>query len=141
MALKRIYGIKLGINTQRLPELSDLVAKASNCPVPPWKAVVGKNAFVHESGIHVHGILQNPQTYEAFDPAEVGWQHQLVVGKHSGRHTVQQLLQQHGILLNPTDTQSVLEAIRSRSTQIKRNLTVEELLSLVPTGKKAVSHL
>jgi homocitrate synthase NifV len=140
MALKRIYGIKLGINTQRLPELSDLVAKASNCPVPPWKAVVGKNAFVHESGIHVHGILQNPQTYEAFDPAEVGWQHQLVVGKHSGRHTVQRLLQQHGILLNPTDTQSVLEAIRSRSTQIKRNLTVEELLSLVPTERKAVSH-
>jgi homocitrate synthase NifV len=132
MALKRIYGIKLGINTQRLPELSRLVAKASNCPVPPWKAVVGKNAFVHESGIHVHGILQNPLTYEPFDPAEVGWQHQLVVGKHSGRHTIQTLLQQHGILLNPTDTQSVLEAIRSRSTQIKRNLTVEELLSLVP---------
>jgi homocitrate synthase NifV len=132
MALKRIYGIKLGINTQRLPELSRLVAKASNCPVPPWKAVVGKNAFVHESGIHVHGVLQNPLTYEPFDPAEVGWQHQLVVGKHSGRHTIQALLQQHGILLNPTDTQSVLEAIRSRSTQIKRNLTVEELLTLVP---------
>jgi homocitrate synthase NifV len=132
MALKRIYGIKPGIDTKRLTDLSHLVAKASNCPVPPWKAVVGRNAFVHESGIHAHGILQNPLTYEAFDPAEVGWQHQLVVGKHSGRHVVQTVLQQHGILLNPTDTQAVLDAIRYQSTQMKRNLTVEELLSLVP---------
>lgn len=133
MALKRIYGIKLGVETKRLPELSRLVAKASNCPVPPWKAVVGENAFVHESGIHAHGVLQNPKTYEPFDPTEVGAAHQLVVGKHSGRHAVESVLHQHGIILNPRDTQSVLEAIRHRSTEIKRSLTTEELLSLIPT--------
>ncbi|MEB3293403.1 MAG: homocitrate synthase [Synechococcales bacterium] len=132
MALKRIYGIKLGIQTQRLPELSQLVAKASNCPVPPWKAIVGRNAFVHESGIHTHGVLKNALTYEPFDPREVGWQHQLAIGKHSGRATIHAVLHEHGILLNPTETEQVLQAIRRWSTQVKRNLTVEELLSLVP---------
>jgi len=133
MALKCIYGIKTGIDTQRLSELSRLVAKASNCPVPPWKAVVGENTFVHESGIHAHGVLNNPSTYEPFDPAEVGWQRRLVVGKHSGRHLLLSILQQHGVTLNPEETQSVLDAVRDRSTQMKRNLTTEELLSLIPS--------
>jgi homocitrate synthase NifV len=131
IALKRIYGIKLGIQTQRLTELSQLVAKASNCPVPPWKAIVGRNAFVHESGIHAHGILKNALTYEPFDPSEVGWHHQLAIGKHSGRAAIQAVLNQYGILLNPSETDTVLQAIRSWSTQVKRNLTPEELLSLV----------
>ncbi len=64
MALKCIYGIEIGIDTKRLVELSQLVAKAVNYPVPAWKAIVGENAFAHESGIHVHGVLQNPDTYE-----------------------------------------------------------------------------
>ncbi|OLP16683.1 homocitrate synthase [Leptolyngbya sp. 'hensonii'] len=132
MALKRIYGIQSGIDTKRLLELSRLVARASNCPVPPWKAVVGENTFAHESGIHAHGVMQNPTTYEPFDPAEVGWERRLVIGKHSGRHLVMTVLQQHGIILSPEETQSVLQAVRDRSTQVKRSLTTEELLSLVP---------
>ena len=131
MALKRIYDIQLGIDTKRLLELSRLVAAASNCPIPPWKAVVGENTFAHESGIHAHGVIQNPVTYEPFDPAEVGWDRRFVVGKHSGRHAVQAILQQHGIMLNPADAQSVLEAIRSISVRLKRNLTIQELLNLV----------
>lgn len=136
MALKRIYGINPRINTPQLPALSSLVAKASNCPLPPWKAVVGENAFVHESGIHAHGVLQNPQTYEAFNPAEVGWEHRLVVGKHSGRHLVESILKQQGISLNNDDLQLILESIRSWSTKVKRNLTVDELLNLVPLDLK-----
>lgn len=133
MALKRIYGISLGIDTKRLLELSHLVADASNCPVPPWKAVVGANAFVHESGIHVHGVLQNPVTYQPFDPAEVGWQHRLAIGKHSGRHLLQEVLQQYGVKLSADEAQTVLQAVRDRSMQVKRSLTPDELLSLVPS--------
>jgi homocitrate synthase NifV len=134
MALKCIYGIKVGIQTQRLPELSRLVEKASNSPVPPWKAVVGRNAFVHEAGIHAHGVLQNPLTYEPFDPSEVGWQHQVVVGKHSGRHAIESVLQEHGIVLDATEMRSLLEAVRQRSTEVKHNLTPDELLNLIPNG-------
>ncbi|MCU0569570.1 MAG: homocitrate synthase [Oculatellaceae cyanobacterium Prado106] len=130
MALKRIHGIHLGIETQRLLELSRLVAAASNWPIPPWKAIVGENTFAHESGIHAHGILQDPATYEPFDPKEVGWEHRLVVGKHSGRHLVAQLLEQHGINLSAIDTQAVLDAVRQEAIAAKRSLTVEELLQL-----------
>ncbi|KGF73807.1 trans-homoaconitate synthase [Neosynechococcus sphagnicola sy1] len=144
MAVKRIYGIKLGIDTCRLPELSQLVVQASNCPLPPWKAIVGENAFVHESGIHAHGVLQNPQTYEPFDPAEIGWQHRLVLGKHSGRHLVQSILQEHGMSRTGNDLQFILDAVRRCSTQLKRNLTIEELLGLArdraPTIHPASIH-
>ncbi|MEA5582779.1 homocitrate synthase [Nodularia harveyana UHCC-0300] len=131
MSIKRIYGINLGIDTRRLLELSQLVASASNCHVPPWKAIVGENTFAHESGIHAHGVLQNPLTYEPFAPEEVGWERRLVVGKHSGRHLVTSLLQQNNIFLNSEETQSVLDAVRQESIQQKRNLTVEELVNLV----------
>ena len=131
MALKHIQGIDLGIDTTRLLTLSRLVATASGCKVPPWKAIVGENTFAHESGIHAHGVLQNPVTYEPFPPEEVGWERRLVVGKHSGRHLVTKLLQQQGISLNPEDTQSVLDAVRQQSVQNKRSLDVQELLSLV----------
>ena len=131
MAIKRIYGVDLGIDTPGLLELSQLVAAASGADVPPWKAIVGENTFAHESGIHAHGVLQNPITYEPFAPEEVGWERRLVVGKHSGRHLVANLLEQHGIFLNSQETQSVLDAVRHQSVQKKRSLTTEELLNLV----------
>lgn len=130
MALKQIYGLKAGIRTQHFLELSRFVAKTVNCAVPPWKAIVGENTFAHESGIHAHGVLHNPSTYEPFDPKEVGWQRRLVIGKHSGRHLLNQVLQDHGIQLDPDHGQSLLNAVRDRSTQLKRSLTVEELLIL-----------
>ncbi|NJR24060.1 MAG: homocitrate synthase [Richelia sp. CSU_2_1] len=135
MALKRIYGVQIGIDTKQLLELSRLVAKASNCPVPPWKAIVGENAFAHESGIHAHGILHDPVTYEPFAPEEVGWERRFVVGKHSGRHLVLSVLQQQGIFLDAEEVQSVLEAVRHQAVEVKRNLTIEELLSLVPQAR------
>ncbi|ARV60555.1 homocitrate synthase [Nostocales cyanobacterium HT-58-2] len=134
MALKCIYGLETGIDTKRLLELSRLVAKATNCPVPPWKAIVGENTFAHESGIHAHGVLQNPVTYEPFAPEDVGWERRLVVGKHSGRHLLLSVLQQHGINLSGIEIQSMLDAVRHKSIQTKRSLTVEELLSLVSQG-------
>jgi homocitrate synthase NifV len=137
MALKRIYGIEVGINTRRFRELSEFIVNASGCAVPPWKAIVGENAFTHESGIHAHGVLQNPSTYEPFAPEEVGWQRRLVVGKHSGKHLVSNLLQQYGITLTQEETRSLIDAVRSLSVQVKRSLTVEELLNLVPQERMA----
>lgn len=131
MAIKQIYGLKLGIDSQRLLEISRLVLKASGSHLPPWKAIVGDNAFTHESGIHAAGILKNPSTYEPFAPEEIGTERRLVAGKHSGRHLVSNLLQQQGISLPPEETQSVLDAVRQLSVQFKRNLTTGELLNLV----------
>jgi homocitrate synthase NifV len=137
MVLKRIYNIPVSIDTRRLQELSQLVATASGSAVPPWKAIVGENTFVHESGIHAAGVLKNPVTYEPFAPEEVGWERRLVVGKHSGRHLVSHLLQQHGVTLETDETQSVLDAVRNLSVQVKRSLTVEELLNLASSTKSS----
>lgn len=131
MALKCIYKTNLGIDTPRLLELSQLVAAASGANVQPWKAIVGKNTFAHESGIHAHGVLQNPDTYEPFAPEEVGWERRLVLGKHSGRHLISSLLAQYGIFLNPVETQTILDSVRHHSILKKRSLSIEELLNLV----------
>ena len=135
MALKRIYGLDVGIDTRRLLDLSRLVATASSSNVPPWKAIVGENTFAHESGIHAHSVLQNPTTYEPFSPEEVGWERRVVVGKHSGRHAVTQVLSEHGIKLNSEETKSVLDAVRQESVQKKRSLTTQEVLDLVQSGR------
>ncbi|NJL89548.1 MAG: homocitrate synthase [Coleofasciculaceae cyanobacterium SM2_1_6] len=140
MALKHIHGVQLGLDTTRLLELSRLVASASRCPVPPWKAIVGENAFAHESGIHTHGVLQNPVTYEPFAPEEVGWERRLVVGKHSGRHLLVSLLQQQHIFLRPEEIEALLAAVRSQAVQMKRSLTHDELLSLIPP-EKSYAHV
>ncbi|MEM6255474.1 MAG: homocitrate synthase [Cyanobacteria bacterium P01_D01_bin.156] len=131
MALRQVYGLKTNIQTQRFLELSRLVAHTINCPVPPWKAIVGANTFAHESGIHAHGVLHNPSTYEPFDPKDVGWQRRFVVGKHSGRHLLRQVLQNYGVQLDAHNSQFLLNAVRDLSTQLKRGLTVDELLTLV----------
>jgi homocitrate synthase NifV len=131
MAMKRIYGMNIGIDTRRFKEISEFVINASGCDLPPWKAVVGKNAFAHESGIHGHGVLQNPSTYEPFTPEEVGRERSLVVGKHTGKHIVTNLLQQYGIALNSEETRSLIDAVRELSVELKRSLTPNELLDLV----------
>jgi homocitrate synthase NifV len=139
MALKCIYKIETGIDTKRLVELSQLVAKATNYRVPPWKAIVGENAFAHESDIHAHGVLQNPDTYEPFAPEDVGCKRRFVIGKHSGRHLLLSVLQKYGITLSSAEIKSVLDAVRHHSVQIKRSLTIEELLSLIPQGSQLIT--
>jgi homocitrate synthase NifV len=138
VALKQIYGVKVGIDTRRLLELSQVVAQASGWGVPPWKAIVGNNSFAHEAGIHGAGVLKDPQTYEPFDPQEVGQQRRLVVGKHSGRHVLVNWLQENGIALTSEETQQLLTAVRQLAIQVKRSLTRDELMNLV--SQRRMSH-
>ena len=137
MALHRIYGINIGIDTSRFKEISEFVVQASGCDVPPWKAIVGENAFAHESGIHGHGVLQNPATYEPFNPKEVGRERRLVIGKHSGKHLITNLLQQYDIALSLEETRSLIDAVRDLSVELKRSLTPDELLNLIPNPSLA----
>ncbi|CAD5958933.1 Homocitrate synthase 1 [Planktothrix tepida] len=137
MALKQVYNLDLGIDTHHFQELSQFVEKASGGVVPPWKAIVGKNAFAHEAGIHAHGVLKNPFTYEPFAPQEVGGERRLAIGKHSGRHLLFDVLENHGIYLNSDETQGILEQVRNFSVQVKRDLTVQELVNLATERRSA----
>jgi len=96
MALKILYGYEIGVRTEKLVEVSRLVSRLTGVPVQPNKAIVGRNAFGHESGIHTHGILRNPATYEPFPPELVGARRWLAVGKHAGSHGIRAKLAEMG---------------------------------------------
>jgi D-citramalate synthase len=103
VALKLQYNVKTSIKTELLYDTSLLVSRLTGVPVQPNKAIVGENAFVHESGIHTHAILVEPSTYESIPPEIVGRTRRLVAGKHAGSHGIKAALEEMG--LHPTEDQ------------------------------------
>ncbi|HSF85080.1 MAG TPA: 2-isopropylmalate synthase [Acidimicrobiia bacterium] len=97
------YGVEIGADTKEIFETSRLVSSLTGYPIQYNKAVVGRNAFAHESGIHQHGVLRNRETYEIMDPASIGHQSMIVLGKHSGRAAFADALRKMGIQLEDED--------------------------------------
>jgi homocitrate synthase NifV len=126
-ALWRIHGLDLGLEMHAFPEISQLVAQASGRAVAPNKSIVGAAVFTHESGMHVDGLLKDPATYEGFDPAAVGRERHLVLGKHSGSHGVRHIYAQLGICLQSDETDWLLQRIRQFAVTTKRSPVMEEL--------------
>ncbi|ENZ02176.1 2-isopropylmalate synthase [Clostridium thermobutyricum] len=109
MALKTrndIYKINLDVNTEKIYRLSSLVSHFTGVKVQPNKAIVGANAFAHESGIHQHGVLTNRETYEIMTPESVGFKtNNMVLGKHSGRHAFENRVKELGYDILKEDIQ------------------------------------
>jgi 2-isopropylmalate synthase len=103
MSAESLYGVDSGIDTTRITELSQTVERASGIDTPGNKPVVGKNAFSHESGIHAAGVIENSDTFEpgVMTPEMVGAERELVLGKHTGTHSVRERLHEAGFA--PTD--------------------------------------
>lgn len=98
------YNLETTINTQHIYRASRLVSTLTGINVQPNKAIVGANAFAHESGIHQHGVLNNSITYEIMKPETIGLQaNKLVLGKHSGRHAFEDRLKELGYNLPPEE--------------------------------------
>lgn len=93
------YGVSTSIDTSQLARASRLVARLTGYPVQYNKAVVGRNAFAHEAGIHQHGVLSDKRTYEIMDAEAVGQSTEIVLGKHSGRHAFSDALGKMGLKL------------------------------------------
>jgi 2-isopropylmalate synthase len=99
-----VYGIGTGVDTSQILKTSRLVSALTGIPVQPNKAVVGSNAFAHESGIHQDGVLKERTTYEIMRADSVGLTaSNLVLGKHSGRHALRVRLEELGYTLTPED--------------------------------------
>lgn len=130
MGLKHACGIDTGVETHRFVELSRFVAKASRRPLPEWKPVVGRRVFSHESGLHADGVIKNPSNYEGFDPAEVGLDRRLVVGKHSGTSGLMERYRELGITVSRSEAVSLIEEVRAIAQEMKRPLNNGELLGL-----------
>jgi len=130
VALKFLYGVESGIRLDEIARVSRLVARLTGMPVPKIKAIVGENAFSHESGIHVHGVIRNPSTYEPISPEEVGMKRKIVIGKHSGLHALENILKQYGYVLGEIDLKGVLERVKEVADS-GRKLGDHELLQIV----------
>jgi len=131
MALQHLYGITTGVSPRHLPEVSQLVAEASGRPIPVNKSVVGEAVFTHESGVHVSGLLRDPVNYQSIDPKELGRDHRLVLGKHSGTAAIQWAYRQLGISIDERRAQAVLQLLREHSSQNKRQPNTDELHSFL----------
>jgi 2-isopropylmalate synthase len=112
LGLMAFYNIRTGVDTRKIGFTSKTVSRITGFPIPDNKAVVGNNAFAHESGIHVHGVLREPSTYEAISPELVGMQRSIVIGKHTGAHSVKQKLKEYGIELTDDQLTGVVERVK-----------------------------
>jgi len=100
------------IKTELLYETSKYVSKLAGMPVQPNKAIIGENAFGHESGIHTHGVLSNPLTYEPISPEIVGRNRWFQVGKHAGAHGISAMLEEYGIQPDKDQLKQILTKVK-----------------------------
>lgn len=119
------------INTRRLVPTSRLLSRITGMQVQRNKAIVGLNAFAHESGIHQHGMLKHRGTYEIMHPQDVGWeQSQMVLGRHSGRAALNDRLQTLGLAVDEAHLNEVFAAFKTLAEK-KREVFDADLESLV----------
>ena len=118
-----------GIKTKLLYDTSRFVSKLVGMTVQPNKAIVGENAFGHESGIHTHGVLSNPLTYEPISPELVGRTRWLQVGKHAGIHGMNAMLEEYGLRPDKEQSNQILDKVKNLGDQGK-HVTEVELLTI-----------
>lgn len=135
LGLRQCYGIDTSIDLKNFPALAECVAKASGRPIPLQKSLTGANAFTHESGIHVDGLLKDPANYQGFDPALVGRQHRVVLGKHSGTRAVKSVFAALGRELGDDEAGQLLGLVR-RFVDLKKRTPDESELMLLFEGAR-----
>ena len=122
------------IQTQELYATSQLLSGIINCPVQPNKAIVGRNAFAHEAGIHQHGVISNPLCYEIMTPESVGVPaNNLVLGKHSGRHALALRYEDLGYSMQPAEVDIIYERFTSLADR-KKHIYDQDLIALLQIG-------
>ncbi len=125
------YGVRTGIDTRRLVPTSRLLSRITGMSVQRNKAVVGRNAFAHEAGIHQHGMLRHRGTYEIMRPEDVGWTaSQMVLGRHSGRAALAERLRALGFSLDEARLNTVFARFKSLAEK-KREVFDADLEALV----------
>ncbi|MFH7817864.1 2-isopropylmalate synthase [Neobacillus thermocopriae] len=125
------YPFTTNLVLKEIKRTSDLVSRFTGMKVPGNKAVVGKNAFAHESGIHQDGVLKNALTYEIITPELVGVQsNDLVLGKHSGRHAFKDKIEQMGFELSQEKLNEAFQSFK-QLTDRKKEVTDEDLFAIL----------
>lgn len=128
IALAHCYGIET-VDTTRLYELAGVVSRYTGVALPPNKAVVGENAFAHESGIHTDGTLKNERMYEPYPPERVGRERRLVLGKHTGRAGARAALEEHDVEVSADALAEIVPRVKQLADRGKR-VTDTDLLAI-----------
>ena len=125
-----------GVQTEELYPTSQLLTEIIGFGVQPNKAVVGRNAFAHEAGIHQHGVLSNPLCYEIMTPESVGVpSNNIVLGKHSGRHALSRRFDELGFTLTASELEDAYQQFTKLADR-KKNIYEQDLLSLLPARER-----
>ena len=126
-----VHGLDTGVNSRELARTSRMVSRFTGYPVQPNKAVVGRNAFAHESGIHQDGVLKERTTYEIMDAREVGLDsNSIVLGKHSGRHALHDALAELGFKVDGNALNQAFARFKEVADK-KKQITALDLEALV----------
>jgi len=129
VSLMALYKLKLNIKTEKLYGISQFVQRLTGVYVQPNKAIVGENAFTHESGIHTQGMLANPATYEPIAPELVGGTRRLAPGKHSGSAGIKAALADMGLAPNEEQLQEIFNRVKTVGDKGK-TVTDADLLAI-----------
>lgn len=129
MTLISLYNHPMDVDTTKIFNVSDFVSRVTGMNLSQNKAIVGKNAFAHESGIHVHGIMENADTYEPIRPEMVGQTRRIVLGKQSGGHAIEGKLKEFNIDLKENQLKAVLEHVKSLGDKGK-SITDDDLKAI-----------
>jgi 2-isopropylmalate synthase len=125
------HGLDTGLDTRELARTSRMVTRFTGYAVQPNKAIVGRNAFAHESGIHQDGVLKERTTYEIMDPSEVGLEsNSIVLGKHSGRHALRDALEQLGFKVEGNALNQAFKRFKEIADK-KKQVTALDLEAIV----------
>lgn len=130
LGVHRCLALESGVDFSQLPALCQKVAEAAQRPIDAQQPLVGEQVFTHESGVHVAALLQDRESYQAIDPALMGREYRLVLGKHSGRQAVDGVFARMGYPLNALQIDVLLPAIRRFAESWKRTPKDYELIAI-----------
>ena len=128
---KELYGVETGIVTEQIFPSCRRLSQIIGMPIPPNKAIVGANAFAHESGVHQDGVLKNRLTYEIMTPASIGLtNNEIVIGKHSGSHAVRKKAEELGYSLDDEQINVLFKAVKDLADK-KEQVFDEDVEALI----------
>lgn len=131
VGLKYLYDMDIRVRYRMIKDICSMVSRFSRVIIQPHKPIIGDNAFAHESGVHVDGVIKHPGTYENFDPGEVGFERKFLLGKHSGKAVLRYFLGD----ISDEESERLLKHIKVLSENERRSFLPEEVLGISKSGR------
>jgi len=141
MGLKHLYGLDLGLKYEMLGEICNLVEHYSGIELQKHKPISGEYVFDHEAGVHVAALIEEPLTFENFDPKTIGRERRITFGKKSGKNAVRYVLQKNSKEFSDKDIEKTLEYLKLLSEHEKRSFSENEVVKIYEKNTRNLPNL